>query len=156
MEVFKWTFHLRGRARCGFSPAFGLGVQLLEALRWFAHIPSTHTRDSTPASHMLPFSAELFRRRRAERNVACEASTQGAKRPFARSARLVLTSLPASARSLSRFHLAPRMCLLLVYRSVWSFKCLHLDTVCRRFSVAGGKRRAGSDPVAVSRPGVEL
>lgn len=105
---------------------------------------------------MLPFSIELFWEEVRGRNVACEAKTQGTKHPSSMSARPVLTSLPPSALSLSRFHLAPRMCLLLVYRSVWSFKYLHLSTVCHRFALAGGKRRAGCDSVAINRLGVEL
>lgn len=50
---------------------------------------------------------------------------------------LRFTSYVTSSLLLSRFHLAPRMCLLLVYRSVRSFKYLLLCTV---FPRSGGQR----------------
>lgn len=44
------------------------------------------------------------------------------------------------------------MCLLLVYRSVWSFKFLHLGVLSHPFTRAEGKRRAVYDSVAVTPP----
>lgn len=105
----------------------------------------------TPASQMLEFSRQTtFRgrgwevgdnRRRSGRGAMLPARpNSGHHTTLSTRSGLVLTSLPPSPRPLSRFHLASRMCLLLVYRSVWIFRYLYLSIVTYRFARARGNR----------------